>query len=274
MDANDNIMESSFQMFEPDGVIAPIQTPIEEPVPQQQPVQQNVQQPVQQNVEVAKRIPKNQQNTVQQNNGPMPMPQQPVGQPLPNRTDGSTLQNLAILMNVKPYYTDTEWMQKFTLYGDECAKIGVDAANLTSSDITVNAGRIDALLTPVRLDYANIQGRLAVLELQCKVIEQDAFKQVYDGFVAKNAKMPAIDDRKAMATFNVENYKMQEDGLNVYELRQRYSARAIQIESIVKILQDKKDLLITYSAALKLENTTNNFTASVPTDRQMNQMRS
>ncbi len=266
-------MGNVFDMFDENGTITPIQTPIEQPVPQQQFQQQQPaqQQMPQQNVEVATRIPKNQQN----NNvaAQMPQPQQPVGQPLPNHTDGSTLQNLAILMQVKEYYTDAEWKQKFTIYGNECAKICVDASNLTSSDITVNAGRIDALLTPVRIDYANIQSRLAVLELQAKVAEQNAFKQVYDDFNNKKLKMPAIDDRKAFSTAVVESLKMQEDNMNLYELRQRYSARAIQIESIVKILQDKKDLLITYSAALKIENTTNNFTANVPTDRQMNQMR-
>jgi hypothetical protein len=243
-------------------------------------VQQNM--PINENVNIEQpqviqgtRIPKNQQ--VQQSQ--VQSFQQPVNttqnfnQQSNIVTGESTEQNLAILMNVKDYYSDSEWKQKYALYGIECAKINVDSFNLTSSDIAVAAGRIDNLLTPVRLDYANIQSRLAVYELQLKVADQAAFKQVYDDFNSKGLKMPPIDDRKALATSYVQSMKRPEDNLSLYELRERYSARAIQIESIVKILQDKKDLLITYSAALKIENTSNNFTANVPTNNQMNQMR-
>jgi hypothetical protein len=85
--------------------------------------------------------------------------------------------------------------------------------------------------------------------------------------------MPPIDDRKALTTEEVKNLKMPEDNLNLFELNQRYAKRALQVESIVKILQDKKDLLITFSATLKLENTVNGFTPNVPTDNQLRQMK-
>ena len=278
---NGNTDTSLFDMFDTES--SNLQTPVKEPVPQQ--LESETQQPVQ-NIEVATRIPKSQQTPIQtvqqapqqpaQQEQPVapPQPQQPVGQPLQAHTDGSTEQNMVILMNIKEYYTDQEWKQKYTLYGMECSKISSNVSSLTSSDITVNAGRIDTLLTPVRLDYANIQAKLAVTELQLKYAEQKAFKDIYDDINSKKLNMPSIDDRKAMATAEIAKLKMKEDNLNLYELKQRYTARAIEIESIVKILQDKKDLLITYSAALKIENTANNFTASVPTDKQFNQMRS
>ena len=253
---------------------APIQTPIEEPVPQQ-PVQ------AQPEVQQATRIPKNQQVQMP-NNQPVQQPtQQPVQQPAPQaqsnnqpmRTDGSTQQNLAILMNIQDYYKDVEWTQKYAVYMQECSKIEVDPMNLTASDIAVAAGRIDALLTPARFDYALMNKVHGHYEMLLKLQQQIEYgNQKRDD---ENAKVKhSIDDTKALAMMRVKNNTSYEDGLDLFDLEDKYAGRMIQAKTILDILSDKKDILITYSAALKIENTANNFTASVPTNNQFNQMRS
>jgi hypothetical protein len=217
----------------------------------------------------ATRVPKTKQ-AQQQNNA---QTAQAINSLPLQQTDGSTEQNLSILMNTKDFYTENEWNQRYQIYSSECGKIKVDPTNLTSSSIAIAAGRIDALLTPVRLDNASIQAKQVIYEMQLKVAKETAFKSVYEGFIARKEKMPPIDDRKALTTEEVRNLKMPEDNLNLFELNQRYAKRALQVESIVKILQDKKDLLITFSATLKLENTVNGFTPNVPTDNQLRQMK-
>lgn len=252
---------------------APIQTPIEEPVPQQSAQAQP-------EVQQATRIPKNQQVQIPNNQPvqqPVQQPQQPAPQAQSNnqpmRTDGSTQQNLAILMNIKDYYKDAEWTQKYAVYMQECSKIEVDPMNLTASDISVAAGRIDALLTPARFDYALMNKVHGHYEMLLKLQQQIEYgNQKRDD---ENAKVKhSIDDTKALAMMRVKNNTSYEDGLDLFDLEDKYAGRMIQAKTILDILSDKKDILITYSAALKIENTANNFTASVPTNNQFNQMRS
>lgn len=279
MDENNN--NGFFDMFNEGLNDNSVQTPVEQPVPQMTQPEQSVQ-PVQPQQEViqATRIPKSQQQPINQ---PVPQPVQPQSEqpsvpvpqfnPTPTRTDGSTQQNLAILMNIKDYYTEQEWVQKFTLYMMELKKIEVDPMHLNASDIAVAAGRIDTLLTPARFDYAIMNKAHGHYEMLLKLDQQSQYVgQKQDDEQAKVKHN--IDDTKALATMRVCNNRNYEDGLNLFELESRYAGRMIQAKTVLDVLSDKKDILITYSAALKIENTANNFTASVPTDRQINQMRS
>lgn len=280
MDENNN--NGFFDMFNEGLNNNSVQTPVEQPVPQ--PVPQPEQSVQQQEVMQATRIPKSQQQPInqpvqpqliqpvqpQQEQSSVPVPQFNSN---PTRTDGSTQQNLAILMNIKDYYTEPEWTQKFTLYMMELKKIEVDPMRLNASDIAVAAGRIDTLLTPARFDYAIMNKAHGHYEMLLKLEQQNQYVgQKQDDEQAKIKHN--IDDTKALATMRVSSNRNYEDGLNLFELESRYAGRMIQAKTILDVLSDKKDILITYAAALKIENTANNFTASVPTDKQINQMRS
>jgi len=187
-------------------------------------------------------------------------------------TDGSTEQNLAILMNIKDYYNDKEWIQKYTIYMQECKKIQVDPLNLNSHDIAVAAGRIDALLTPVRFDFALMNKVHSHYEMMLKLQQQ--LEYANQKKLDENAKIKRnIDDTKSLAVLRIKNNNSYEDNLNLFELEDRYAGRMIQIKTVLDILSDKKDILITYSAALKIENSANNFVPNVPTDRHINQMK-
>lgn len=275
MDENNN--NGFFDMFNEGLNNNSVQTPVEQPVPQATQPEQSQQEVIQ-----ATRIPKNQQQPVNQPVQPQLVqpvqPQQeqpsvPRFNPNPIKTDGSTQQNLAILMNIKDYYTEPEWTQKFTLYMMELKKIEVDPMRLNASDIAVAAGRIDTLLTPARFDFAIMNKAHGHYEMLLKLEQQNQYVgQKQDD--EQNKVKHNIDDTKALATMRVSSNRNYEDGLNLFELESRYAGRMIQAKTILDVLSDKKDILITYAAALKIENTANNFTASVPTDRQINQMRS
>ena len=136
----------------------------------------------------------------------------------------------------------------------------------------IAAGRIDALLTPVRADFATMQKLQGHYDMLAKLHKESAYIEVVRD-CEKTGKKYSIDDKKALATEKVQNNRKNlEDNLSVFELEDRYAGRFIEIKTIIDTLSDKKDLLITFSAALKIENTANNFTASVPTDNQVRQM--
>ena len=227
------------------------------------------------------RVPKTQQpvETVQ---SPVPMTQvqqpvetvqQPVQNSQPLSVSENTQENLNVLMNIKPYYTDDEWEQRKNIYWKECGKIYVDNTNLNSSDIVVAAGRIDALLTPIMIDNSNFQSNQLMYDLQLKVAKQMTYKYITEDYEKQGKKQPTINDKEALVTAKIYSDNNHEDNFNLFKLLEKYSVRANQSKCIVDILKDKKDMLITYSAALKLENATNNFTANVPTNNQVNQMR-
>ena len=246
--ANDDLFNNLIGSVPPQPAPVPQQQPVPQPAPQQAPVQ-------------GARVSK------------------PVSQPvagssiLTMQSDGSTAQNLAILSNIQPVYTEAEWDKKYNLYINECSKIQVDVTNLTSSEITIAGGRISALLTPIRVDNANIQGNQLKYDMMLKTAKQIAYKFVTDDFNSKGLKQPTVNDHEAIATSIIAGDKKYENGMSLFELTETYAKRALQVKSIVDILQDKQSLLITYAAALKVETNLSNMSPSVPTDRQINQMR-
>lgn len=243
-------MSMPMQMQQPIQTQEPLQatrvrkTPQEQPVQQHQPVQAQVQQtqPVQQQVMYS-----NMNSNVIRSN--------------------STEENLALLY-FKQSYTEQEWQIRREIYAVEIGKIHVDGNNVTPSDISVAAGRIDALLTPLRIDHMNAQIDMSRYENLLKLKKELKFNTIKQ----QNPKL-TIDDIKSLIAKEIESEKNYEEGIDLYDANNRFLARTITTKGSIDALQDKKDLLITYSAMLKVENTASGFSASVPTDGQMNQMR-
>ena len=260
--SNDNFLDDllpvqeGFEMFNEDGSVA--QTPAQDPIqatrvkqPMQQP--QNFQQPVPMNQQAQQPImqqPVAQQQMVQQI-------QQPV----------STIDNLTKLIN-KSSYTEAEWAEREQIYVDECNKIHIDPSTLTASEIAIAAGRIDNLLTPLRIDNIYAQRQATKYENQLKIQKELCYNVVKQ---AANGVKLTVDETKSLIAEKINNTIVAENQ-NLYDLNTKYTERFIFTKGCIDALQDKKDLLITYSAVLKIENTSNNFTASVPTQNQINRM--
>ena len=235
--SNDNFLDDllpvqeGFEMFNEDGSVA--QTPAQDPIqatrvkqPMQQP--QNFQQPVPMNQQVQQPVmqqPVAQQQMVQQI-------QQPV----------STIDNLTKLIN-KSSYTEAEWAEREQIYVDECNKIHIDPSTLTASEIAIAAGRIDNLLTPLRIDNIYAQRQATRYENQLKIQKELCYNVVKQ---AANGVKLTVDETKSLIAEKINNTIVAENQ-NLYDLN-------------------------TYSAVLKIENTSNNFTASVPTQNQINRM--
>lgn len=186
-----------------------------------------------------------------------------------NTTPASTGNNLASL-KVKVDYNDQEWKQREQAYSDEIDKIHIDASNLTPNEIAVAASRIDAILTPLRLDNVYAQKASTKYESDLKLQNLLLYNTVKKN--AQGTKL-TVDETKSLIAEHINQNPWENTGENLFKLCERYGARKIFTEQAIKILQDKKDLLITYSGVLKIESSVSGFTQSVPTANQMPDMR-
>jgi hypothetical protein len=175
-------------------------------------------------------------------------------------------------LSIKKSYTDQEWEKRELVYVSECNKINVNPTNLNSSEITVAAGKIDAILTPLMIDNVYNQRQCTIYESQLKISEQMAYNSVKSSLTAQNIKA-TVNEVESMVVKTIYDTKTFEEGINIYDAINRYRSRYIFTKQIIDLLNGKKDLLITFSAMLKVENTVTNFTPNVPTGNQINNMR-
>jgi hypothetical protein len=175
-------------------------------------------------------------------------------------------------LSIKKSYTDQEWEKRELVYVSECNKINVNPTNLNSSEITVAAGKIDAILTPLMIDNVYNQRQCTIYESQLKISEQMAYNSVKSSLTAQNIKA-TVNEVESMVVKTIYDTKTFEEGINIYDAINRYRSRYIFTKQIIDLLNGKKDLLITFSAMLKVENTVTNFTPNVPTGNQINDMR-
>ena len=240
-------------------------------IPQQQPI---VPQPVA--VAQGSRVPKSQltQQQLQQNfQQTVPQPniapiQTNVAPTTPVVQQNSTVDNLSLLFN-KQNYTVAEWEKREEVYVQECNKLVFNADNITGNFIAVMAAKIDALLTPLRIDHIRMQQAVSKYENLIKIKEKLYFSTIKNGTSIKLT----VDEIKSLITDRIDNDRSYEEGINLYDAVVRYSSRVTATKGFIDALQDKKDALILYSAILKVENTANNFIPNVPNQSQFNQMR-
>ncbi len=175
-------------------------------------------------------------------------------------------------LDIKKSYTDQEWEAREDLYIEECNKINVDPTNLTTSEISIAAGKIDAILTPLMIDNVYNQRQCGIYETQLKINEQLAYNTVKSNLSAQNVKA-TVNEVESMVTKTIYDNKSFEEGINIYDAINRYKKRAIFTKQIIDLMNGKKDLLITFSAVLKVENSVTNFIPNVPNESQYNNMK-
>ena len=154
----------------------------------------------------------------------------------------------------KRAYTDAEWKLKEDWYIDQVNLIHISSAPMTA-DIQNWAAQIDYLMTIARLDYAFIHGNYERYTLQMKNEEKRLFVELklQPPQAYANLKL-TVDDMKGVVTSVINANTWLNTGLSLYTLVETCAVRNIFMESIIRALQDKKDLLITHSGMLKIEN--------------------
>ena len=122
------------------------------------------------------------------------------------------------------------------------------------------------------IDNVYNQRQCTIYESQLKISEQMAYNSVKSSLTAQNVKA-TVNEVESMVVKTIYDTKTFEEGINIYDAINRYKSRYIFTKQIIDLLNGKKDLLITFSAMLKVENTVTNFTPNVPTGNQINDMR-
>ena len=194
----------------------------------------------------------------------------PVQKPVHKTVDYSkntTEQNLNMLTN-KEDYSIAEWEERLKIYVVECNRISIDPISLNVSTMAETAYRIDNLLTRARFDNIYIQSKLNYYDNQIKLKEKSFYDIVYRQLTSSGGKAPTVDVIKSVIVNNIQGDKSF-NGHNLYEQAEKYAKMAIGSKGIIDSLQDKQQLLITYSAMLKVESSLENFQPRVPNDKQM-----
>lgn len=161
-------------------------------------------------------------------------------------------------------YSNAQWTQKEDFYSRECAAITISDSP-SPAEIQSAAVKIDSLLSIARIDYAFINQMYDKYSLQLKIEEKRLFVDLklqppsqYQGLKL------TVDEMKGVVSSVIENKAWDNTKYSLYSLVIMSNTRLIFMENVIKILQDKKDLLITHNAMLKIESGLNGIHPSVP----------
>lgn len=156
-------------------------------------------------------------------------------------------------------YSANQWITKEDWYAYECASI-VISDTPSPAEIQQIAAKIDALLTLARIDYAYVNQTYDKYNMQLKIEEKRLFVELKINPPAKfNTLKLTVEEMKGIVTNVIQNQPWENTQYSLYQLVEMASKRNIFMEGVIKILQDKKDLLITHSGMLKIENSLNSL---------------
>ena len=161
-------------------------------------------------------------------------------------------------------YAKNQWLMKEDYYTKQCNDILISDSP-TPAEVQQCAARIDALLSMARIDYAYTTQQYDRYSMQLKIEEKRLFVDLkLNPPTQYNTLKLTVDEMKGVVASVVLNNKWANTNFNLYELVEMSSSRNIFMEAIIKILQDKKDLLITHSGMLKIENSLSGMQPNVP----------
>lgn len=164
---------------------------------------------------------------------------------------------------IRRAYNDAQWMAKEDWYTQQC-----NAIQLTDSpspaEVQSAALQIDTLLSVARIDYAYVAQMYDRYSMQLKIEEKRLFVDLKIQPPSQyNTLKLTVDEMKGVVASVIQKQPWAGTKYSLYELVEKSSSRNIFMEAIIKILQDKKDLLITHSGMLKIENSLNGIQPNV-----------
>lgn len=161
-------------------------------------------------------------------------------------------------------YTNSQWTAKEDWYAKECNAIQLTDCP-TPAEIQQAAVRIDTLLSMARIDYAYVSQMYDRYSMQLKIEEKRNFVDLKITPPSQyNTLKLTVDEMKGVVASVIQKTPWAGTKYSLYELVEMSSGRNIFMEGVIRILQDKKDLLITHSGMLKIESSLNGMQPSVP----------
>lgn len=161
-------------------------------------------------------------------------------------------------------YNNTQWLAKEDWYSRMLKSITLPSSP-TTADVQRAALMIDGLISTARIDQAFCTQNANHYEFLMKVQEQECYINVQNGQIAMppNTKL-TVDTIKSLVKQYMNSTVWQNTGLTLYELYMSTNARKVFMDSVIRAIEDKKDLLITHSGVLKIENSLSAMQSSAP----------
>lgn len=166
---------------------------------------------------------------------------------------------------VRRAYNNVQWQLKEDWYVQECNGIIIPDSPLPA-EVQRCAALIDRLLSIARLDYSFIRQQFDTYSMQLKIEEKRLFidlKITPPTQYAANTKF-TVDEMKGVVASVINTQQWGNTNHTLYKLVEIYNARNIFMEGVIKLLQDKKDLLITHNAMLKIESSVSSMQGNIP----------
>lgn len=166
-------------------------------------------------------------------------------------------------------YTASQWGIKEDWYTQTIQRLNIPVSP-TPADIANVAGEIERLLSTARLDMAYIEQAYekydSLFKIQTQVLKTDL----------TNQNVIAIPVGEKLTVASIESYVAKimttklwtGSSLTLFDLKQLSESRYIFMNNVIKLLCDKKDLLITHNSVIKAEVTLNGMTNNVPQQPQ------
>ena len=160
-------------------------------------------------------------------------------------------------------YTNSQWSLKEDWYTTQCNALQLSDSP-TPAEIQKMAILIDSLLSVARIDYAYVNQMYDRYNMQLKIEEKRLFVDLKIKPPTQYSSLKlTVDEVKGVVASVIANTPWANTSYSLYQLVEMSSGRNIFMESIIKTLQDKKDLLITHSGILKIESSLNSMQPNV-----------
>jgi hypothetical protein len=159
---------------------------------------------------------------------------------------------------IKEAYTTQEWTQKEAYYVQAVSKIKLPA-DPNTKDVMRLESEIDQLLTEAMLDLAFIKRKYEALDMQMKLSEKETFSILKKNPPSALAGTKLTEnDIKGMVVSYLKGRPVQNAKLDIYTMLTATEQRFIFIDTVVKMLTERKSSLIIDTGMLKIESNLSN----------------
>jgi len=158
---------------------------------------------------------------------------------------------MGTMHNVKAAYTATEWAARESYYVDAANKIDIPSDPMPR-DVKHIISQLDTLISEALLDYSYVRRAFSKAENVMKLATTETFSIVKANNSASN-KLTA-DDVKSLVVSYLRKNPLPGYKICIYDLVANYEDRQIFMQEMVRMLQGKKEALITDTAMIKIES--------------------
>lgn len=159
-----------------------------------------------------------------------------------------------MISDVKECYSNQDWHNREEYYKKACGQIILNP-NPTTKDVMALTAYIDNILSEALLELSYVKRSYLMYKTKMTLSEKEAFLICKQNSLATEPnKKITENDVKGLVVQYLKNTPFGNTKRSIYDIVQLYEYRLTFIESVVKILTEKKAGIITDNAMLKIES--------------------